>query len=866
MRKQAPMVIGRNQSLDRAVDLIQAGISVDIVGSRGSGRTTFLTALRRRLEEAGWNVVSIRGIASLQQHPLAALHLAGIGMTGGMTGGVLHETAEALRQSTNLPRSVLFLDDWDDLDETSWGITESIRRTTGVAVVLSRLQGLRARHTPSGLAASTLEPSYVIDMTPLRFDDMERALVSYLGGPIDANTVSRIFGKTGGNIGLAVNLVDATTREGLLKLHQERKQWTADRDLWSTGLRAVMEGYLEDLDSPARDALEIIAVVGVAGVDSVRRLVDWGTLELLEERSLIAFVPGHPQELITVVPPLLVEFFRHEPLSSRRERLTALIIERLGSAESAAALLPELNVRGRIAPEREAMFVRLLHERARTRRLVAGSEWETAGTPANAVRYISSLVNTYNPMVTVTINRVFLDTDLTLADNEDRANFICLHARWKAYAEHQPHAAEDLLREARGWSLGEYERLLDAAEVEIAVTVTGTPEGFEELLEVTDDLPPSVQAVLWETQLLIMVSAARFADAERIDRQLRNIDAPPRSNMARVLGALVQLGQGRPFEALENLLQGFSEAHGYLDIEGIRLFGAAAALCHVHTGDYSTIDDLLETVFAAGDPTPIPAGSQLGLLAVAALLAARRGNIATSERLAAEVNELNLVDGPLPGQANSWAHVQLLSFNGKSQEASETLWDSSVRLWDRGARYAALVGLLAAAEIEPTPERLGFIRSCVADVPGAVVSQAQLAFLEAVHEGSAKEALVAVEALEGVGRIGIALSACQYAETTALAQGDEQTRAEAVERSRLIREAHPGGVFDSARFNTNTVMLSEREKEVAQLAATGLSNQEIAARLVLSVRTVESHMHRMMRKLNVRNRRELRTRMDDFTR
>jgi DNA-binding CsgD family transcriptional regulator len=52
--------------------------------------------------------------------------------------------------------------------------------------------------------------------------------------------------------------------------------------------------------------------------------------------------------------------------------------------------------------------------------------------------------------------------------------------------------------------------------------------------------------------------------------------------------------------------------------------------------------------------------------------------------------------------------------------------------------------------------------------------------------------------------------------------------------------------------------LTRREREVATLAARGLSNLEIADRLVVSVRTVENHLHRAFTKLGVEGRGELR--------
>jgi DNA-binding NarL/FixJ family response regulator len=52
--------------------------------------------------------------------------------------------------------------------------------------------------------------------------------------------------------------------------------------------------------------------------------------------------------------------------------------------------------------------------------------------------------------------------------------------------------------------------------------------------------------------------------------------------------------------------------------------------------------------------------------------------------------------------------------------------------------------------------------------------------------------------------------------------------------------------------------LTSREREVAMLAAQGLTSAEIAQRLVLSTRTVENHLQRGYAKLGVANRSELR--------
>ena len=57
--------------------------------------------------------------------------------------------------------------------------------------------------------------------------------------------------------------------------------------------------------------------------------------------------------------------------------------------------------------------------------------------------------------------------------------------------------------------------------------------------------------------------------------------------------------------------------------------------------------------------------------------------------------------------------------------------------------------------------------------------------------------------------------------------------------------------------------LTETEERVAELVATGLTNREVAARLFLSVSTVESNLRRAYRKLGVRSRVELSRRLSE---
>ncbi|WP_447914080.1 helix-turn-helix transcriptional regulator [Microbacterium phyllosphaerae] len=850
------MVVGREESLAAAVDLIQAGVSIDIVGSRGSGRSAFFKALRARVEQDEWTVVSVRGIASLRQHPLAALHLAGIGATSTQRPGPnLHETADSLRQALRASRSVLFLDDWDDLDESSWGVAESVRREYGVPIVLSRLQGLRARHTPSGLPASTLEPSYVIDMTPLRFEEMETALETYLSHPIEASTMSRIFAKSGGNIGLALSLVDATIREQRLVLRGG--EWTATRDLWSSGLRAVLEAHLESLDDATRDALEIIAIVGVADIDTASQLVDWATLELLEERRMITFIPSGDRQLVAVMPPLLVEFFRHEPLTARRTRLTGQIVRQLSTPESVWSVLTDSQSSPTTASGQDALFVRLLQERARARRIVTAAEWEANPTAASAVRYIRALMHTHTAKVRDVIAEILSSPDARSGDDASRAEFAALKAEWTAYVDNDLDRAVAHLQEDAA-TVGMHAGMLRAVEVQLLANLGAVPDDFSSRLEVSDELPSTVKLVMFETQMSVLVSLGRFTDALRVYTLIEDLDNEEQRHTPRVLLGMALFGQGDASGALDVLQRGFDEAHGYLDIDAVRAFGTAAALCHLASGDHAAVDDLLEVIFSAGEPSPLPPGVQLSLLAIAAVVAIRRGQLTTGERLAADLEQLGAEDGPLPGQSRAWPQVQLLAFDGNTQKAAELLARSGEALWNRGAHLAGLTAELSAVELEPTPARLAVALAHLRQLPEATGLAAQAAFVMALVDHDPREILDTADELDARGLTGTSLSACRFARTWYSEAGDESGQRKALARDELIRARHPGRHFDLARFGATAVTLTDREKEVGRLAASGLSNAEIASRLVLSVRTVESHMHRIMRKLDVSNRRGLR--------
>ena len=71
-------------------------------------------------------------------------------------------------------------------------------------------------------------------------------------------------------------------------------------------------------------------------------------------------------------------------------------------------------------------------------------------------------------------------------------------------------------------------------------------------------------------------------------------------------------------------------------------------------------------------------------------------------------------------------------------------------------------------------------------------------------------------------------------------------------------------LFDFVRMSSKRVLdtnrtgpkvLTRRELELVPMIGRGLTNKEIAAKLNLSEETIKSHVHRMLRKVGVENRR-----------
>jgi len=126
--------------------------------------------------------------------------------------------------------------------------------------------------------------------------------------------------------------------------------------------------------------------------------------------------------------------------------------------------------------------------------------------------------------------------------------------------------------------------------------------------------------------------------------------------------------------------------------------------------------------------------------------------------------------------------------------------------------------------------------------------------------GDGKAVLTCADEFEDIGALRHA-SECAAAAAEIFAQdGRHDSARRAAARSGELHSRCQGGFAPEIRgLEPDAFSLTNRERQLVELAAQGLSNAEIADQFVLSVRTVESHLYRAMQKLGVTDRRDLRT-------
>ncbi|QIP85698.1 helix-turn-helix transcriptional regulator [Streptomyces sp. Tu 2975] len=214
-------------------------------------------------------------------------------------------------------------------------------------------------------------------------------------------------------------------------------------------------------------------------------------------------------------------------------------------------------------------------------------------------------------------------------------------------------------------------------------------------------------------------------------------------------------------------------------------------------------------------------------------------------------------DSPAASAALTWSRAVLAETDGRAAEA--------VPLYRRAAAdYAALPRPYAHSLTTESAARCALSAGAAESAVDCADGTAPEGSSKAGTDGSNGTDVCGVAGAEEEATVPRPRDADDFktqavAELTACAQQFSDLGAvwDAARARALLRSHQPAREVRPPGRPSYGDQLSPREREVAELAATGLTNREIATTLHLSPRTVEQHVARAMRKLGTQSRQDL---------
>ncbi|MCV2395208.1 LuxR C-terminal-related transcriptional regulator [Actinotalea sp. M2MS4P-6] len=698
-----------------------------------------------------------------------------------------------------------------------------------------------------------------VDLRPLDAPQTAELVAAALGGPLTGDTSRRIWQRTQGNPRYLRELIRHEVDSGTLAPHDGVWVGPADADPSPALLDAVVHD-LGRLGGALRDALELVALAGPVPVSVLDGVVDDTALDELVRRGVVTIGRSGPgggsgthasldqplAPVATLEPPAYAEAVRALVPLARRRRLFAML-----RAERPGFPAPHLSAAGLV------------------RSVLWALECDIHQTGERLLRAARAATTLRRPEVTVQITSAALRQNLGAVGL--RADALLLRAQaWWLVGE-PGRAAADLLEVAgrlaaddtgpehrmrqirfarqtadlyqyRGDELDETFALIDAflgdldddPELRTALqacrlTRLGTAGRFAESVGPSVELLTSAGHRSSEVLQLAAPTIVGLAGAGRLDdavelgiRSLRAAEVhegryPWVVADIRSTVVLAQLWSGE-VEAAEDS----ASLLGHADRASTRQYGAddiAQGLLAAARGRWS---DAFQAQHVAGvglrlvDPYGIAAYAR----AAQAVAAAALGDTVEAHRLI-EASQL------APSRASSMIEPEL-----RLQVLDARLWlsDPSLRAEALGLAHWSAERGLHRIELEALHRMLvgGYLAGAADPTDRAVL--ARVRDLARVVQGPRAAALAAhADAL--------------VEHDVELASVGAQTLCEL------------GLWLPSVAVATR---LTPREREIAGLAAGGLSSRAIAERLTVSVRTVDSHLSRVFAKLGVRSRRELR--------
>lgn len=814
------------------------GRDVLLRGDRGSGKTTVLELLLADASRRGAHGMLLRAGGS---GPLSALldHASAPRRT-------VDESALAawLTEELSGRRALLLVDDVDRADARSLAVLRRVLgRTTCVLVASTTVDPLRTP-TPAMREVLLERAPAEVRVPPFGFRAVAGLLTAVLGAPAEAGLTSSVMAQTGGNPRAVAALSDAARAAGALR--RVDGMWVDDGTLAEVPVDAVAYVYLSDLRTELVETLELLSSIGPVPARVAAQLLDRDVLaELIESGRVVSHDVSDCGEMLGVAPPVLARALRERTSPYRRRQLADRVSARTGPDfaphrpphdELSAVLLGDAAGESDAYWRWTAELAGLVHERATVEEAARRSAWLVAPSLRTANAYLAMLMR--RPAVEL-LEAVFAGTRAADCDGDtERMVFAYYRARWQGWRGTASRDVDADLEQDDG-HLGPLLRLRDMKTEVLRQLASGRDPD-----EIVADPLPEVPVRLFRGWPAV-VRAAALLEGGRPGHAVQvclagdlGQDAEPevRHYLAALRGEALAMC-GRLAEAERWQRRMLDTACAEVDPLGIRVHACVLAEVLYLSGEPASAWRVVSTALRLGAAGPIETTFHRRGMTVAAVLQAHSGNSTLARVLLRELDKTPKTYQPLVRSLRVLARVATVAASGDAEGASETAWEAGLRYAEAGLLQPALLTWVGGPA-PLTPARVAIVRG--------VLSCTDVPLLEPY-----------VRLLLGIAESDRTAVAAALPDTRALVAPGLAQQAEMImglDDAALAARARVVPVTTTRRGGPRDEPLSTREHEVAVLARDGCTNRQIADRLGLSVRTVENHMSRALRKLGLVSR------------
>jgi ATP/maltotriose-dependent transcriptional regulator MalT len=865
---------GRSAQLDQLQRLYRAAGTGGVVlhGPAGVGKTRLAEEALSQVERTGNPVGRVVGHPATRAIPLGALaHLLpgnlvhDLGVGDDERTALFHAARAALGRVSGEGRLALLVDDLDLLDDTSMAVL--------VPLVVSRrlfLLGTIRTGAPSPRLTGLQRDGHLVrlEIAPLGRHDLSQLLERALGRPASSRALTELARLSGGNLQVLHELVRGARDRGALVRRGER--WELQGPLRTTAaLEELVAEHLAGVDEAGRAVLEVLAVCERFGLQDLERLHGAATLEGLEANGLVQVVTEGRRTALRLAHPLYGEVLRAQLPPLRLRRIQQ---ELAGIVEAHGARRREDVVRVALWRVASGGGVSADHLARAARLSLAGRDAELA------IRFIDAVPD---DCISAGERALMLAEAHAMLGHDDEVEAVVAGVWDAPLTDAHRSQLSRRLADTRFFGRRDLAGALDAHA--------------RALEHVTD--PEEIAAVGARRALLLAGSGQPAAALEITDAIATATTGRARVELAAARAtALINLG--RCDEAADISRRAASDHAGlpdWLARRGIAIHLVNEAHALAYSGRYDQARQLLQPAAERARATNA-IGALVWFEMAQAEIARDTGRAHEAIRLFQAVADA----APGSGQdaALIWAHVGVAQGHlllGESEPAAAALrradavGDSPIatshttrertRAWLAACRGDLEAARATVREVAATSRRdqsflfesgvvhdlvrLGAAREAAARleelatmVDGPLV-QAHARHARAAAARDTTELAAVVDAYEAIDALGMAAEVA--AELAGLLRAaSEARRATAAQQRSAELAARAGGLRTPMLAQGSGVEpLTAREREVALLAAAGRSSKEIADRLDLSTRTVDTHLGRVYRKLGITRRREL---------